>query len=50
MANTVALAPFGLTAIAWGYLIVSTVAMTLAALPALKVAFALPRKEHLSHA
>ncbi|WP_095595271.1 oligosaccharide flippase family protein [Actibacterium pelagium] len=50
MLNTVVLAPFGLTAIAWGYLVVSGVTMTLAAYPALKFAFFRPINERLTHA
>lgn len=50
MLNTVLLAPMGLTAIAWGYLFVSAIAMTLAALPALNAAFFSAAKERLNHA
>ncbi|WP_416358973.1 oligosaccharide flippase family protein [Antarctobacter sp.] len=39
MLNTVVLAPHGLTAIAWGYLITACAAMTLLAWPALNTAF-----------
>lgn len=39
MINTVVLAPQGLTAIAWGYLITACVTMTLLAAPALNTAF-----------
>jgi PST family polysaccharide transporter len=50
MLNTLVLAPYGLTAIAWGYLGVSCFAMTLAALPALKFAFLRANNERLTHA
>lgn len=50
MLNTFLLAPLGLTAIAWGYLLVSCIAMTLAALPALNAAFLSATKERLQNA
>lgn len=39
MLNTIIFAPLGLTAIAWGYLLVASLSMTVVALPALSVAF-----------
>ncbi len=40
MVNTVVLAPFGLEAIAWGYLVTGTALMLAGSIPALRVAFA----------
>ncbi|WP_375691797.1 oligosaccharide flippase family protein [Pseudooceanicola sp. LIPI14-2-Ac024] len=42
IANTVLMAPFGLTALAWGYLAVATVTQLAGALPILAAAFATP--------
>ena len=41
-ASTVLTAPFGLTAIAWGYLVVASVTMLALSWPALRTALSLP--------